>query len=397
MEAKKKSSRIILFSISTLLVAIVIYLMLPQNYFVHKALINLFPRIDNQKIFEHRVVSAVNPQPWEFSEKYNSKKIPEKYLSEFEELGTIAFLVVQHNQVIFEQYWDDFDHQSRTNSFSMAKGILSLLVGAAIHDGLIEGVEQPVQDFLPYWTDFQGDTLRIKHLLTMSAGVDWDESYSSLFSKTTKAYYGKDLWELTLTEKLIEKPGVKFNYQSGVSMMIAFLIQKATQRTVSEYASEKIWSPIGAEEDAWWSIDKKEGMEKAYCCFHSNARDFARLGQLLLNKGKWNGIQLVDSAYLEETIQPASYLVYTPKPTEEQVYESRQNTFYGYQMWIANYHHMQIPFFRGILGQYVFVLPEMDAVVVRLGHKRSKAFNVDQNHTLDVETWINAGIDILNE
>ncbi len=397
MEVKKKSGRIIKYSALVLFIAILIYLLLPQNYYIHKALLNLFPKIDNGEIFEHRVVKASNPQPWKFSENFNKVTIPEKYLEEFEELGTIAFVVIQHNQIVFEQYWDDFDQQSRTNSFSMAKGVLSLLVGAAIQDGYIKSVDQAVQDFLPEWTDFQGDTLKIKHLLTMSAGVDWDESYSSLFSKTTQAYYGKDLWGLTQTEKLIEKPGVVFNYQSGVSMMIAFLLQKATGKSISEYASVKLWTPMGAEEDAWWSTDKKDGMEKAYCCYHSNARDFARLGQLLLNKGKWNNVQLIDSVYLEETITPASYLTYIPKPSGDIVYKPRPNTFYGYQMWIANYHDMQIPFYRGILGQYVFAVPELDAVIVRLGHKRSKVFNIEQNHTLDVETWINAGLDILNK
>jgi CubicO group peptidase (beta-lactamase class C family) len=279
----------------------------------------------------------------------------------------------------------------------MAKCILSLLVGAAIDDGYIKSVDQPVQDFLPEWGNYKNDTLTIKHLLTMSAGVDWDESYSSLFSKTTKAYYGNDLWSLALTEKPIEKPGVKFNYQSGVSLMLAFLLQKATGKKVSDYAAERLWTPIGAEKDALWSLDKDGGMEKAYCCFNSNARDFARLGQLVLNKGNWKGKQLIDSNYVKSAVTPATWLQYTPKPTEDgQTYEPRSCNFYGYQFWIARYHNMTIPYFRGILGQYIFVLPEKDAVIVRLGHDRSKTYNIDQNHTVDVETWINAGIEILD-
>jgi CubicO group peptidase (beta-lactamase class C family) len=126
----------------------------------------------------------------------------------------------------------------------------------------------------------------------MSAGVEWDESYSSLFSKTTQAYYGKDLWKLALTEKLIEKPGVRFNYQSGVSQILAFVLQKATDKNISDYASEKLWTPMEAEEDALWSLDRKDGHEKAYCCFNTNARDFARFGQLILNKGVWDGDQV---------------------------------------------------------------------------------------------------------
>ena len=157
---------------------------------------------------------------------------------------------VNNNRIISEQYWDDYGPQSLSNSFSMSKSIVSLLVGCAISDGFIESVDQPVSDFLPAWTSFDGKTLTIKDLLTMSAGVKWDESHSSLFSKATEAYYGKELWKLTQTEVLEARPGEHFNYQSGVTQILAFLLQKATGKSVSEYASEKIWTPINAEEVA---------------------------------------------------------------------------------------------------------------------------------------------------
>ena len=232
----------------------------------------------------------------------------------------------------------------------------------------------------------------------MSAGVEWDESHSTLFSKTTEAYYGKDLWNLTLTEKLIEKPGVRFNYQSGVSQMLAFLLQKATGKKISDYASEKIWTPIQAEEDAMWSLDKKNGMEKAYCCFNTNARDFARLGQLVLNKGEWDGAVVVDSNYIRQATTPASWLQYTPKTTDSESVsvKPRPCEFYGYQFWIANYKGLKIPYMRGILGQYIFVVPELDAVIVRLGKKRDKESNLDQNYSKDVDIWLNAGIEVIN-
>jgi CubicO group peptidase (beta-lactamase class C family) len=393
---KKSGRKLWIYVLLTVLAALVLYLAVPSNHYIVKALINQLAKIDQYEIFENRVIKAGNPQPWQFAPGYDQLTFPEKYSQTSQELKTVAFLVIQHDSIIFEQYYDGYDEKSHSNSFSMAKCVLSLLVGAAIDDGYIQSVEQPVSNFLPEWVAYGKDTLTIKHLLTMSAGVDWDESYSSLFSKTTKAYYGNDLWELAQTQKIIEKPGVRFNYQSGVSLLIAYLLQKATGKTVSEYASEKLWTPMGAEHDALWSLDKKDGMEKAYCCFNSNARDFARLGQLVLNQGNWNGKQLIDSAYINAAIAPATWLTYTPKPTEDgQTYEPRPCSFYGYQFWIARYQNMTIPFFRGILGQYIFVLPEYDAVVVRLGKDRSKTYNIDQNHTIDVETWINAGVEIL--
>jgi CubicO group peptidase (beta-lactamase class C family) len=255
-----------------------------------------------------------------------------------------------------------------------------------------------VHDFLPEWTSFEGKTLTIKDLLTMSAGVDWNESSTTLFAKNTQAYYGKDLWNLILTEKLVEKPGVRFYYQSGVTQILGFLLKKATGKNVADYASEKLWTPIHAEEDALWSLDKKDGMEKAYCCFNSNARDFARLGQLILNKGKWNGIQVVDSNYIREATTPASWLKFTRKllPGETKFREPIPCSFYGYQFWIVNYKGLKIPYLRGILGQYIIVIPELDAVIVRLGKDRDPEYNVEQEYNKDLDVWIEAGLNELN-
>ena len=393
--SQKKTALIYLIVI---LVACAVFLSLPSNYYVRKALHHLMPTIDQYTIFENRLVKANDPYPWEFATGVEKKLIAPEFEQDFEKYNTIAFIVIQHKKVIFEQYWGDYYPLSLTNSFSMSKSILSLLVGCAITDGKIKNVDQPVSDFLPQWTSFEGKKLTIKDLLTMSAGVDWKESHNSLFSKTTEAYYGKDLWSLTLTEKLIEKPGVRFNYQSGASQILAFLLQKATGKRVSDYASEKLWTPIRAEEDALWSLDQKDGMEKAYCCFNSNARDFARLGQLILNKGFWEGIPVVDSSYIRQATTPATWLQYTRRllPEENEARPSIPCSFYGYQFWIANYHGMKIPYMRGILGQYVFVIPELDAVIVRLGKKRDSEFNVDQEYPKDLEIWLEAGIEVIN-
>jgi len=400
MKPSKKFSikKLFLYIPLLLVIVVAVFLLLPSNYYVSRALIHLMPKIDQYTIFDNRNVAAGDPQPWDFAKDYTNKVIPHEFESDFSKYQTVAFVVVQHNKIIFEQYWKNYTPISLSNSFSMSKSIISLLVGCAIKDGSIKSVDQPVSDFLPEWTSFDGKTLTIKDLLTMSAGVEWDESHNSLFSKTTEAYYGKDLWKLTLTEKMVEKPGVRFNYQSGVSQILAFLLQKATGKSVSQYASEKIWTPIQAEEDAVWSLDHKKGMEKAYCCFNSNARDFARLGQLILNKGRWNGKQVVDSNYIKEATTPATWLQYTPKSTHNESISVKPVpcTFYGYQFWIANYQGLKVPYFRGILGQYILVIPELDAVIVRLGKKRDKEYNLQQDYTKDLDIWLKAGIEVIN-
>ncbi|MFV0580965.1 MAG: serine hydrolase domain-containing protein [Parabacteroides gordonii] len=362
------------------------YLVLPSNYYLRRALTHLLPKIDQYPIFENRTVKAGDPQPWIQSEAYNTVSIPEKYLPVFEQLGTVAYVIIKDSTLLFEQYWEDYSPESHSNSFSMAKSIVSLAIGAAIDDGFIKDVDQPVSDFFPEFQGYNGKPLTLRHLLTMSAGVDFDEAYSSPFSPTTKLYYGDDLQQIALGMKEIEEPGVNFIYQSGVTQLLAFIVEKATGENISSYVSRKFWTPMNAEEDALWSLDKKDGIEKAYCCFNSNARDFARFGQLILNEGEWNGKQLISSSYLKEATTPDTSLLFKEY--------NETNHCYGFQFWHLTYNGMEIPYMRGILGQYIFIIPDLNAVVVRLGHKRSETRS-DQHYPDDIDTWLGAAVEMI--
>lgn len=362
------------------------YLVLPSNYYLRRALTHLLPKIDQYPIFENRTVKAGNPQPWIQSEAYNTVSIPEKYLPVFEQLGTVAYVIIKDSTLLFEQYWEDYSPESHSNSFSMAKSIVSLAIGAAIDDGFIKDVDQPVSNFFPEFQGYNGKPLTLRHLLTMSAGVDFDEAYSSPFSPTTKLYYGDDLQQIALGMKEIEEPGVNFIYQSGVTQLLAFIVEKATGENISSYVSRKFWTPMNAEEDALWSLDKKDGIEKAYCCFNSNARDFARFGQLILNEGEWNGGQLISSSYLKEATTPDTSLLFKEY--------NETNHCYGFQFWHLSYNGMEIPYMRGILGQYIFIIPDLNAVVVRLGHKRSETRS-DQHYPDDIDTWLGAAVEMI--
>lgn len=391
-----KTKKIILIILLLLVAGGAAVLLWPGNYYVHRALLHTYPKIDQYPIFENRVVKAANPAPMPFAPGVSERRIDSAFEKDFARYGTVAFLVLKDGEVFAEQYWEDYGPASHSNSFSMAKSIVSLLVGCAITDGCIKSVDEPVGDFLPEWGSFNGKTLTIRDLLTMSAGVRWDESSTSLFSTTTEAYYGRDLWRLAKREVLVSTPGEYFNYQSGVTQILAFLLKKATGKDIAAYASEKLWTPIEAEEDALWSLDHKDGMEKAYCCFNSNARDFARLGQLVLQHGYWYGkegrISVVDSAYVAAATSPATYLKTILNDGRE-----APCTMYGYQFWLMNYKGHDIKYFRGILGQYIMVIPDMNAVIVRLGHRRAKEYNVEQDYPLDMEIWIEAALNLLED
>ena len=342
--------------------------LLSPNYF-KRALIHTTADIDDYKLFENREIEVGEAEKWQVSatkSELNNKQ--RKYI---ESLNPVAFLVSKSKEIVYEEYWDGYDENSYSNSFSMAKSIISLLIGIAIDEGKIEGVDQKVKDFIPEFRKSPNQNLSIKALLNMSSGLNWDESYGNPFSATTKAYYGEDLESLMLELKVESTSNQKFKYLSANTEILAMILRKATGKQVSEYASEKLWKPIGAENPALWSIDKKDGLEKAYCCFNSNARDFAKIGQLVLNKGSWNGKQIISESYLKEATNPASYL-------EDK--KGKSVNFYGYQWWILQVDGQKIPFCRGILGQYIFVIPEKDAVVVRLGHDREKTMT---NHIPD--------------
>jgi len=369
-----------------LLCGIGIFLALPSNYYLRQALIHLMPKIDQYPIFENRVIKAESPRSWELAEMYNKQSISPVHMPSFEKYETVAFVVIKDNKLLFEEYWDGYSSSSLSNSFSMAKSIISLATGCAIDDGYIKNVDQPVSDFIPEFQGFNGTPLTIRHLLTMSAGVDFQEAYSSPFSPTTQLYYGNDLHKVAYGMKEIEEPGKTFIYQSGVTQLLAILVEKAIGEDISSYVSRKLWTPIHAEEDALWSLDKKDGMEKAYCCFNSNARDFARLGQLILNKGSWDARQLISSGYLMQATTPDTSLL---------LEDGKSNTQYGFQFWSLNYNGMTIPYMRGILGQYIFAIPELNAVVVRLGKKRSET-RTEQHYPDDIDVWLGAAIDILN-
>jgi CubicO group peptidase (beta-lactamase class C family) len=200
---------------------------------------------------------------------------------------------------------------------------------------------------------------------------------------TTKGYYGKDLPGLVLNQTVLHEPGRFYDYKSGNTQLLAIILERATHTKVSSYASEKLWKPMGAMHDALWSLDQQNGIEKAFCCFNTNARDFARFGQLILNHGKWNGKQLVSESWLNRSLTPSNHLVDA---------DGKKVDYYGWQWWIMKYKGYQLFYMRGVNGQYVIVVPELNTLIVRLGHKRStERIN---GTPADFFTWIDAGLEL---
>ena len=368
--------------IAIILIAVIGYLFLPQ--YVQTAIMHGTPDIDDYKMFYNRTITKGTPQAWEKSATYNTYEFTAEDRTELESFDPVAYLVIKDGEIVYEEYWDGYSDHSLSNSFSAGKTIVSLLIGIAIDEGYIESVDQKVKDFIPAYNSPENKNLSIRNLLTMSSGLNWDEAYSSPFSMTTKAYYGTDLRSLIESLKVVKEPGKQFEYLSGNSEVLALIVEAATGHHISDYASEKIWKKIGAEHNALWSLDHEDGLEKAYCCFNTNIRDFARFGQLVLNEGTWDSTQIVPWDYLQEATSSASYLKDEDGKTLE---------YYGFQYWIIDYKGMKIPYMRGILGQYVLPIKEKNAIVVRLGHDRSREYI--NHHPKDVYLYLDLAMKVL--
>lgn len=364
------------------LLALNLGLLATGKFYYWKAIVYNYVNIDDLDLFPYRVIEADNGQPWKISANYNQIPLTDSLRKELENFKTVAFLVVKQDSILTEHYWENYSAESYSNSFSMAKSVVGILTGIALDEGKIKSLRQPVSDFIPEYKNPPNDKLTVYHLLTMSAELNWDENYSSLTSETTEAYYGKNLRKQMLRLKTVGTPGVKFNYQSSCTQLLGMVLEKATGKKLSEYASEKLWKPIGAERAAYWSLDQSDGIEKAYCCIYSNARDFARIGKLYLDSGRWNGNQIVSQEYVLNSIKPAD-LSDKGQPNKE----------YGYQWWIGEYSGRSVFYARGILGQYILVLPEQKMIIVRLGHLRDKD---NQGNLRDVPVYIQETMKMLN-
>ena len=356
-----KILKFIFKTIALITFLIVLFIFVSGKTYLFKTLVYNFAGIDDLNLFETRTVKTNKPIEWPNASSYNKKPIPTKLETTLKQYESIAFLVIKNDSVKYEYYWDGYNDSSMTNSFSMAKSFISVLTGIALKEGNIKSLDQKVGDFIPEYKDGNRSKLTIRHLLTMSAALSWEESYMNPLGPTTEAYYGDDLNGLILKQEVVEEPGKKFNYQSGVTQLLTMVLEKATSMKVSDYASQKLWQPLNAVHDAKWSLDKKDGTEKSYCCFYSNARDFARIGSLYLHIGNWKGTQIVDTNYVLESV--------TPYPLDN---NGKPNEIYGYQWWVGNYSGKKVFYCRGILGQYICVIPDENIVFVRLGHKRGE-------------------------
>ena len=336
--------------------------------------------IDDYTAFDTREIKSSKNIPWPINNNF-SKSLPNDFLKSVEENDGIAFLIAHKGEIISENYFSGYDDKSKTNSFSMAKTVVTLLLGKAIEEGYIESFDQPITDFIPEFKEkITGKTPTIGSFSTMTSGYDWDEHYYSPFSPTVELLYGDDVESFVLEGTFTEYEEPFHYYSSASTQILAIAIKRALKAknpdaTLAAYLSEKFWQPLGMNDDGLWHLDKK-GMELSYCCLNTNARNFAKFGQLMLQNGFWNGQQLIDSNYVAQ--------MHTPGVVN----------YYGYSTWINTTNPTPYYLFRGHLGQYIIIVPSEELVIVRLGKTRGKGGDEGVDETLN--SYVNEAIKLVN-
>lgn len=320
-----------------------------------------FADIKDYKKFPSRPLKA-NPNYFSFHVTSKGKFPKEANGVSFDKFlqlnKTVAFLIIKNDTLQYENYFKGYNKESIVPSFSMAKSITSILIGCAIDDGLIKSVDEPIINYIPELQKRGFNKVTIKHLLQMTSGIKYNESYVNPFGDAASFYYGRHLRKKINQMKLKREPGKIFEYVSGNTQLLGLILERSLKtKTITTYLQEKIWTPLEMEYDASWSIDKKKnGLEKTFCCLNARARDFAKIGRLYKNKGNWNGKQIISSQWVENSVK----------------FDTTNGSagYYQYQWWLPN--PGQDFMAEGILGQFIYVNPAKNLIIVRLGKKEGK-------------------------
>lgn len=369
---KKFTSRLII-----VIAVLVATLYLSGTEYVLKAVQTIYLQgrttasIDDYTFFDNKVVTIGNSKAWPLHKNYNKVSATDRLSKLHKTQGTVAFLIIKNDSILFEKYYDGYNENSKSNSFSMAKSYVSGLLGKAIMEGHIKSLDQPVGDFFSQYNSGLSSEVTVGDLASMASGSSWKESYYSPFTITARAYFGKELEKTILGLTTVTSPGESFKYASGDTQLLAMVIEKATGKKMYDYLSESFWIPLESENEALWQIDSEENdMVKAYCCIATNAKDFARFGRLYKDNGKWNGKQLLDSTFVTKSIQP----------------RFKESPQYGYGWWLRKTENKSFFMMEGHLGQFVAVEPRDNVMVVRLGQEKKSYGNDPYNG--DISTYI---------
>lgn len=320
-------------------------------------------------------VPAELPRTYEFD---GARRESAEFLADTD---TSALLVLKAGEIRHEQYWLTGGPDVQWISFSVAKSFVSALVGIAIAEGFIAGLDSQISDYVTVPPGSAYDGVTIKDVLQMSSGARWDETYSDPGSEVFRlgAAMGPGGSLLAFVCGMVRDtpPGTLCRYNSGDTQMLGQLLVAATGRSISDYMHEKLMRPLGMNAAGYWLIDSV-GMEMAFAGVNLIARDFAKLGELYRRGGMWDGRQVVPAAWVRASVTPdAPHLL--PGNIKSVPFG------YGYQWWIPESERDEF-LAAGVYNQFVYVDPSREVVIVKLSANRRYGTTMTEATNRQVES-----------
>ncbi|MCJ2182146.1 beta-lactamase family protein [Novosphingobium sp. 1949] len=278
-----------------------------------------------------------------------------------ERTRTNAFLVIRNGKIVTEQYRNGTNAQTHFMCWSATKSIVSLLVGIAVSEGRIQSIDDPVTKYLPELKTGAYNGVSIRDILEMRSGVAYEERYDGAPGIASENHEEalirnvRRFVEPALTIKQAHKPGAVFDYKTLDTAVLGWLVERVTDRPIAYYMAEKLWEPLGTEADGFFIMDGPTGSGREFtgAGYNATLRDLGRLGQMVLDKGKGNGRQIV----------PASWIAQATVPTNG---EEGNEGGYGFQWWTVK--DSNAFFALGLQGQFIYIDPDTRTVIVKTSY-----------------------------
>jgi len=361
------------------------YIAYPAEY-VNRALRWMDSDVYDYQKFPERALE-ISGSPFEFSLNLDEDRVRTQFeaisgMDDFdsflEKKHTQAFIVIQNDKILYEQYFNGASRDSIVTSFSTAKSFTSALIGIAISEGYIHSVDDPITDYLPELAerDPAFANITIRNLLMMSSGIKYAE-FPFVNGDDAKTYYYPDLRQLALNDtKIVGVPGEQFHYNNYHPLLLGMIIERATGTSVANYLQEKIWKPIGMEYPSSWSLDEN-GFEKMESGINARTIDFAKFGRLFLHNGNWNGVQVIPAEWVAESTQADTSVDYANYYYDTFIFANGQG-YYKYLWWgiqrdEPNYDFMAL----GNHGQFIYISPQKNLIIVRFGKSYGEITGAD--------------------
>jgi hypothetical protein len=318
---------------------------------------------DDWKRFPNRVVSVGDTPVYFVKEETNIFKdftIDDIHLEEFlEASNTTAFIVLHDNALLYEGYFNGSSREATQASLSAAKSFVSTLVGIALEEGYIGSLDDSVTTYIPELLerDKHFEDITLRHLLMMTSGLRFVRDPENPFSDDFITSHSTDMRRAAMNTEIVEAPGQRFHYNDYNPQLIGVVLERATGMSVSEYLSTRLWGPMGAEADGSWDLDsERSGFERMSVGLNGRAIDFAKLGWLFLNNGMADARQVVPQDWVKQ-VQEGTDAIYTDRAEHANYYlnfwwlDTERDAYYA----------------EGNFGQWVYVYPPADLVIVRNG------------------------------